>query len=456
MKLWSGRFQKESSKLMDEFANSISFDHVLYKYDITGSLAHAKMLHKIGMLDNEELSKVTKALHEISEDFNANKVEIKIEYEDIHMMVESLLVEKIGSLGKKIHSARSRNDQVALDIRLYLKEEIKNIQRSLTDLLHLLVARSEESIDVILPAYTHLQRAQPIRLAFYYMAYFQMFKRDMQRLDDVYKRTDVLVLGSGALAGVNYATDREFLREELGFAKISQNAMDSVSDRDFIIEFLSACSIIMMHLSRFCEELILWSSSEFNFISMDDAFSTGSSIMPQKKNPDVAELIRGKTGRAYGNLMNILSIMKSLPLAYNKDMQEDKIPLMDSVHTVKTCLDIFINMLSTTTVNKNVMYKATKTGFLNATDVADYLAKKKLPFREAHHLVGKIVFYALEKETSIENLSLEELKEFSEVFEEDIYENIDIEKCIENKKSLASTSLQSVELMINQAKDFLK
>ncbi len=455
MKLWDGRFQKESSRLLDEFGNSISFDHKLYKYDILGSKAHSKMLNKIGILSDEELSKVLIALDEILLDIESEKVEFKLEYEDIHMMVENLLVKKIGSLGKKIHTGRSRNDQVAIDMRMYLKDEIKQIQKLIKKLLTSLSTLAEEHQDTILPAYTHLQKAQAIKLAFYYMAYFEKFKRDFDRLDDVYKRTDVLVLGSGALAGVNYHNDREFLRKELNFSQIAINAMDAVSDRDFVIEFLSASAMTMMHLSRFCEEIILWSSSEFNFISIDDSFSTGSSIMPQKKNPDVAELIRGKTGRTYGNLINMLSIMKSLPLAYNKDMQEDKIPLFDSVDTLKGCLNIFDAMLNTIEIKKVEMEKATKSGFLNATDLADYLVKKALPFRDAHSIVGKIVFYALSKNSSIEDLSLEELKTFSPVFEDDFYEKIEIDNCIENKVSYGSTSTTSVKTMIEESKKTL-
>ncbi len=456
MKLWDGRFQKQTSSLVDDFGNSISFDHKLYKYDILGSMAHAKMLSRMGILSKEELEKLLKALEEILADFEAGKLEIKVEYEDIHMMVESLLVEKIGDLGKKIHTARSRNDQVAIDTRLYLKDEILNIKDLILELMKVLLEMAQEHKDTIMPAYTHLQRAQAVRLAFYFMAYFEMFKRDLGRLDDVYKRTNVMVLGSGALAGVSYENDREFLKEELGFSTVSLNAMDSVSDRDFVIEFLSVCSIIIMHLSRFSEELIMWCSKEFDFISMDDSFSTGSSIMPQKKNPDVAELVRGKTGRVYGNLMSMLTIMKSLPLAYNKDMQEDKIPLMDSVDTIKSSLEIFVAMLGSIEVNKDVMFKATEKGFLNATDVADYLAKKGMPFREAHNIVGKIVFYALEKSKTINEMSLEEFKQFSEMFDDNIYKDIEIISCVESKKSFGSTSLNSLEIMLCDANRLIR
>jgi len=456
MKLWDGRFQKGTSKLLDVFGNSITFDYKLHKYDIQGSIAHSKMLGKIGVLKEDEVGTIVKALKEILEDIDSGASEFKIEYEDIHMNVEVLLINKIGELGKKLHTARSRNDQVALDLRLYMREEITTINGLTKSLLETLIDLSEEYKGVILPGYTHLQRAQPIRLGFYFMAYFEMFKRDLERLEDTYKRVNILPLGSGALAGLNYESDREFLKDELGFDSISLNAMDAVSDRDFAIEFLSAASILMMHLSRFCEELILWSSSEFKFITMDDAFSTGSSIMPQKKNPDVAELIRGKTGRTYGNLVSLLTIMKSLPLAYNKDMQEDKIPVFDSCDTVKISLEIFIEMIKTMKINEKEMYNATKAGFLNATDVADYLVQKNVEFRNAHAIVGKIVFYCIEEKKTIEELSFEELKIFSDIFEEDVYNRIDITNTVEAKCSKGSTSMASVEAMISQGDAYLK
>ncbi|WIF95894.1 argininosuccinate lyase [Caminicella sporogenes] len=456
MKLWSGRFSKFTAKLVDEFNASIYFDKKLYKQDITGSIAHAKMLEKSNIITKEESLKIINALKEILKEIEQGKVKFKIEYEDIHMNIEKLLTDKIGEIGKKIHTARSRNDQVAVDIRLYLKEEINNICNLLKKLLKTLIDISEKNIDTIMPGYTHLQRAQPITLAYHIMAYFQMFKRDYLRLIDCLDRMDYLPLGAGALAGTSYNTDRKFIANELNFKGICENSLDAVSDRDFIIEFLSASSIIMMHLSRFCEELIIWNSSEFNFIEMDDSYSTGSSIMPQKKNPDVAELIRGKTGRIYGNLFNILTIMKSLPLAYNKDMQEDKPLLFDTVENLKPCLKIFNKMISTMKIKKNNMKNATKSGFMNATDVADYLVKKGIPFRNAHEIVGKMVLYCIQNNKNIDNLSLYEFKNFSSHFENDILEKVKIENCIESKISLGSTSSKNVINMIKNAKNFLK
>ncbi|RKD26910.1 argininosuccinate lyase [Caminicella sporogenes DSM 14501] len=456
MKLWSGRFSKSTAKLVDEFNASIYFDKKLYKQDITGSIAHAKMLEKSNIITKEENLKIINALKEILKEIEQGKVKFKIEYEDIHMNIEKLLIDKIGEIGKKIHTARSRNDQVAVDIRLYLKEEINNICNLLKKLLKTLIDISEKNIDTIMPGYTHLQRAQPITLAYHIMAYFQMFKRDYLRLIDCLDRMDYLPLGAGALAGTSYNTDRKFIANELNFKGICENSLDAVSDRDFIIEFLSASSIIMMHLSRFCEELIIWNSSEFNFIEMDDSYSTGSSIMPQKKNPDVAELIRGKTGRIYGNLFNILTIMKSLPLAYNKDMQEDKPLLFDTVENLKPCLKIFNEMISTMKIKKNNMKNATKSGFMNATDVADYLVKKGIPFRNAHEIVGKMVLYCIQNNKNIDNLSLYEFKNFSSHFENDILEKVKIENCIESKISLGSTSSKNVINMIKNAKNFLK
>ncbi|MCG8482162.1 MAG: argininosuccinate lyase, partial [Clostridia bacterium] len=378
-----------------------------------------------------------------------------IDLEDIHMNIEKLLIDRIGDVGKKLHTARSRNDQVAVDIRLYMKEALNDIQNLLKQLLSTLISTSEKNVDTILPGYTHLQRAQPVTFGYHMMAYFQMFLRDLNRLSDCYKRMNYLPLGSGALAGTTYPTDRDFLAQELGFDHICPNAMDAVSDRDFAIEFISDASILMMHLSRLCEELIIWSSSEFSFVEMDDAYSTGSSIMPQKKNPDLAELIRGKTGRVYGNLMNILTIMKSLPLAYNKDMQEDKPPLFDTVETIKNSLAIFIQMIETMTVRKDNMYNAAKTGFMNATDAADYLVSKGIPFRECHGIIGRMVLFCIENSKAIEDLSMEELKGFSDKFDTDIYEKISIESCVEAKQSFGSTSIHSVQYMIEQAKTAL-
>lgn len=456
MKLWGGRFQKETAGIMDRFNASIPFDQKLYKHDIMGSIAHAKMLRKSGIISQEESEKIIEGLEEIRKDIENGKVEFKIEYEDIHMNIETLLIERIGEVGKKLHTARSRNDQVAVDIRLYIREEIEKISELLWDLLQIFVSLSKDHVDTIMPGYTHLQRAQPINLGYYFMAYFQMFQRDFQRVLDCKKRLNVLPLGAGALAGTTYFTDREFLAKELGFDRICENSMDAVSDRDFVIEFISSGSMIMMHLSRVCEELVLWSSQEFGFVEMDDGYSTGSSIMPQKKNPDVAELIRGKTGRVYGNLINILTIMKSLPLAYNKDMQEDKLPLFDTVETLKDCLMIFKDMICTMTIKKENMKKATKAGFMNATDVADYLVSKGIPFRSAHEIVGKMVLYCIDHDKTIEELSLEEFQRFSDKFEKEIIERVQIETCMNSKVSQGSTSKENVLKMIENAENFFR
>lgn len=443
-KLWKGRFAKAASSTAEEFNASIQFDQRLYKQDITGSIAHGKMLAKQGIMTGEEAAQIEKALLQILTEIEEGKISFSIEQEDIHMNIESILTERIGPAGKKLHTARSRNDQVAVDIRLYLKEEIQRIQGLLSTLLETLIDLAEKNQDTVMPGYTHLQRAQPVTLAYHLLAYCQMFSRDHQRFADCLKRTDWLPLGSGALAGTTYQTDRGYLAKELDFANICPNAMDAVSDRDFALEFLSCCSITMMHLSRFCEELIIWSSTEFNFIEMDDAFSTGSSIMPQKKNPDMAELIRGKTGRVYGNLMTLLTIMKGLPLAYNKDMQEDKLPVFDAADTLADSLGIFTEMMATIKINDQIMEKAAKSGFMNATDAADYLVTKGIPFRDCHEIIGRIVLHCVQAGKAIEELTLAELKEFSPAFEEDIYEKIDIRACIAAKKSQGSTSPESV------------
>ncbi len=449
MKLWKGRFLKAENSLAEEFNASIDVDQRLYKQDITGSIAHAKMLAKQGIISEDEALEIESSLLEILRDIETGRIEFTIDQEDIHMNIESILTERLGAVGKKLHTARSRNDQVAVDIRLYLKEEIKELVGLLEELSKTLTAIARENQNTVMPGYTHLQRAQPVTLAFHLMAYWEMFSRDIQRFLNCYKGTDSLPLGSGALAGTTYHTDRDYLADELGFSKICRNAMDAVSDRDFAIEFLSCCSIAMMHMSRFCEELILWSSSEFRFIEIDDAFSTGSSIMPQKKNPDMAELIRGKTGRVYGNLMSLLTILKGLPLAYNKDMQEDKQPVFDASDTLKSSLKIFTQMIATMKVHTDVMEQAAKSGFMNATDAADYLVSKGLAFRDCHEIIGKIVLYCIEKKKAIEELTLEELKGFSDKFDEDIYEKIDIRACINAKKSKGSTSFENVEQMLS-------
>lgn len=444
MKLWKGRFSKAATSSADEFNASIEFDQRLYKEDITGSIAHAKMLGKQGIITGEESQLIIKTLKEILEDIEAGKVEFTIESEDIHMNIESILTERIGDTGKKLHTARSRNDQVAVDIRLYLKKETAAIQKLLSDLLEALEKLAKEHQDTAMPGYTHLQRAQPVTLAYHLLAYYQMFSRDSERFTDSLKRIDRLPLGSGALAGTTYNTDRDFLAAELGFAEVLPNGMDAVADRDFAIEFINCCAITMMHLSRFCEELIQWSSVEFSFVEIDDSFSTGSSIMPQKKNPDMAELIRGKTGRVYGDLMSLLTICKGLPLAYNKDLQEDKLPVFDAADTLKASVSIFTEMILTMQVKKDNMEKAAKYGYMNATDAADYLVSKGIPFRDCHEIIGKIVLHCINKGIAIEEMTLEEFKSFSPEFQEDIYDKISIRSCIAAKKSKGSTSFESV------------
>ena len=435
MKLWGGRFQKETDKQVDDFNSSIRFDARMYREDITGSMAHAKMLGKQNIIDPREAELIVKTLGEILEDIEAGKVEFLVDAEDIHMNIEKLLTDRIGLAGKRLHTGRSRNDQVALDIRMYLMAQEKEIVSCLSSLLEVLTSLAKNHVNTIMPGYTHLQKAQPITFAHHLMAYAQMFMRDMERLSDCYKRTAVMPLGSGALAGTTYPLDREYVKDQLGFLKITDNSLDGVSDRDFAMELASDLSILMVHLSRFSEELILWSSHEFSFVEMDDAYSTGSSIMPQKKNPDVAELIRGKSGRVFGDLMGLLTMMKGLPLAYNKDMQEDKEQIFDAVDTVLLCLPVFTNMLSTMKVRKDNMYKGAGGGFTNATDAADYLVKKGLPFREAHEVLGKLVFYSIEKGCALSDLSLEEYKQVSPIFEDDIYDAISLETCV-NERSL--------------------
>ena len=454
MKLWGGRFSKETASLVDQFNASIGFDQKLYKVDIMGSIAHAKMLGKSQIITPAEAQKIVEGLQSVLEDIESGQVEFQLAYEDIHMNIEKLLTDKIGDAGKKLHTARSRNDQVAVDIRLYLREEIEIICGLLKKLLISLTDLADNHVETVMPGYTHLQRAQPITFGYHMMAYFQMFKRDYERLKDCYKRVNIMPLGAGALAGTTYATDRDFLTAELGFSAYCDNSLDAVSDRDFVIEFISDASMVMMHLSRFCEELILWSSAEFQFVEMDDAYSTGSSIMPQKKNPDVAELIRGKTGRIYGNLTNILTIMKALPLAYNKDMQEDKPPLFDTVENLKDCLEIFDAMVTTMKIRKDKMKKATREGFMNATDVADYLVKKGLPFRSAHEVVGKMVLYCIQVQKAIEDLTIEELLSFSPDFAEDIFPVITAEHCIASKVSKGSTAPENVKIMIEKARAY--
>ena len=452
-KMWKGRFTKAATESANEFNASIQFDQRFYAQDIQGSTAHAKMLAKQGILTDEEARLITETLAEIKKDIEAGKVEFTIEGEDIHMNIETVLTERIGDTGKKLHTARSRNDQVAVDFRLYLREEIDVICAIIRKLKDAIYGIAEANQETIMPGYTHLQRAQPVTLAHYMLAYYQMFSRDADRLSDCRKRLNNLPLGSGALAGTTYNTDRRFLAKQLNFDGICPNSIDAVSDRDFALEFLSDASIIMMHLSRFCEELILWNSTEFGFIEMDDAFSTGSSIMPQKKNPDMAELIRGKTGRVYGDMLTLFTLMKSLPLAYNKDMQEDKPPVFDAIDTLQASIGIFTEMISTITFNRETMRAAVKNGFMNATDAADYLVRKGIPFRDCHEIIGRIVLYCIENGTAIENIPLDTLKGFSDRFAEDIYENIDPEACIRAKKSEGSTSFESVKAQLKAIKN---
>ncbi|MDD3012154.1 MAG: argininosuccinate lyase [Candidatus Gastranaerophilales bacterium] len=456
MKLWDGRFSKATDALVDDFNSSIFFDQRLYKQDIEGSIAHVMMLGKQEIIKQNEADLIKKTLKEILADIEAGKVEFDVAAEDIHMNVETILISRIGDVGKKLHTGRSRNDQVALDIRMYIKEEIKNIDLLIKKLQEVLLNIAKKHTETILPGYTHLQRAQPITLAHHLMAYFEMVKRDRNRLADTYRRTNILPLGSGALAATTYPLDRHAVAKKLGFEDITYNSLDGVSDRDFCIELLSNLSILMMHLSRFSEELILWCSLEFGFIEMDDSYSTGSSIMPQKKNPDVAELVRGKTGRVYGSLMALLTTMKSLPLAYNKDMQEDKEPVFDAIDTIKMCLPVFTAMIDTMKVRKENMLKAAKGGFTNATDAADYLVKNGMPFRDAHEVIGKLVFYCIQNGKSLDDLTLEEYKKFSPVFEESVYQAISLEECVNKRNVIGGPSKSMMEEVIRKSEEYLK
>ena len=454
-KLWGGRFEKNTDKLVDEFNSSINIDKRLYKQDIMGSIAHAQMLGKQDIIPAEDSEKIVRGLQEILSEIENGKIEFDISNEDIHMNIESLLTKKIGDAGKRLHTARSRNDQVALDIRLYIKEETKNIKDFVLGLIETLTEISLANVDTILPGYTHLQRAQPITLAHHLIAYISMFKRDYERLNDSLKRVNLSPLGSCAMATTSFNIDRKFVADELGFEGVTINSIDSVSDRDFLIELCSSIALIMMHLSRFCEEIILWSSSEFAFIELDDAYSTGSSIMPQKKNPDIAELVRGKTGRVYGDLMALLTIMKGIPLAYNKDMQEDKEAIFDAIDTVKNCLRIFMPMLETMEINKTNMLNAAKKGFTNATDLADYLVEKGLAFREAHEVSGKIVRLCIYENKVLEDVTLEEYKAESQLFEKDVYEKIDIKNCVETRKVYGGPSSIAINKVLFEIKDWL-
>lgn len=456
MKLWGGRFGKATDALVDDFNSSIRFDARMYKQDILGSVAHAKMLGKCCVIAEEDAALIQKTLLEILADIEDGKVEFKIDAEDIHMNVETILIDRIGDVGKRLHTGRSRNDQVALDIRMYLRDEIDEMAALLKETMSTVVDLADEHSGTIMPGYTHLQKAQPVTFGHHMMAYFEMMKRDLSRLSDCRRRINVMPLGAGALAGTTYPLDREFVAAELDFDSVTRNSMDSVSDRDFIIELISCLSILMMHLSRFCEELILWSSNEFSFVEMDDSYSTGSSIMPQKKNPDVAELIRGKTGRVYGSLFTILTVMKSLPLAYNKDMQEDKEAVFDAIDTIKLCLPVFTNMIRTMTVRKDNMLSGAKGGFTNATDVADYLVKKGVPFRESHAVVGKMVAMAIEKGKALDEFTMDEFKSCSALIEEDIYDAISMQTCVDGRDLIGGTATARVQKEVLSAKEYLK
>ena len=456
MKLWGGRFAKSTDSEVNDFNSSIRFDGRMYAQDIRGSIAHATMLGKVGVISEEDSKLIVKTLGEILEDIENGKVEFTEDAEDIHMNIETILISRIGDTGKRLHTGRSRNDQVALDIRMYIKDEIIAIKDMLITLESTLLGIAESNLDTIMPGYTHLQKAQPITLAHHTMAYFEMFKRDISRLDDCYKRTNVMPLGSGALAGTTYPLDRQLVCELLDFDSVTLNSLDGVSDRDFVIELASALSICIMHLSRYCEELILWNTNEFQFIEMDDSCSTGSSIMPQKKNPDVAELIRGKTGRVFGDLISILTVMKGIPLAYNKDMQEDKEGIFDAIDTLKLCIPVFNKMIATMKINKDNMRQGASGGFTNATDAADYLVKKGMPFRQAHEVIGKMVLYAIQNNKSLEEFTMDEFKACSDIIEDDIYDAISMETCVNERKIIGAPAPEAVMYSIGKAKEFLE
>ena len=447
-KMWAGRFSKKLDKRVNDFNSSVSFDARMYEQDIKGSIAHATMLGDTGIIDREESAKIVEGLNGILNDIESGKLEIDPNAEDIHMFVEQVLTERLGDTGKRLHTARSRNDQVALDIRMYLKDEIFNIMPMIKELTETLCRIAEDNLDTVMPGYTHLQRAQPITFAHHLMAYANMLVRDFGRLYDTYKRMNVMPLGSGALAATTYPIDRRSVSAMLGFDDITQNSLDGVSDRDFCIELCSALSILMMHLSRFSEEIVMWCSSEFKFIELDDAYSTGSSIMPQKKNPDITELIRGKTGRVYGDLNTLLVMMKGIPLAYNKDMQEDKEAIFDAIDTVKLCIKTFIPMLATMRINRENMRNAAAKGFINATDCADYLVKKGMPFRDAYKITGTLVAKCIEMNTTLEQLPIDEYNSLCSTFDNDVYDAIKLETCVNMRKTEGGPAPGSVKKQI--------
>ncbi len=456
MKLWGGRFQKETDTLVNDFNSSIQFDGRMYKEDIMGSLAHAAMLAQCGIISQADADAITAGLQEVLQDIESGKAELTSDNEDIHMNVETLLTAKIGDAGKRLHTARSRNDQVAVDLRLYLRHEIAAIKTEILDLQKAILEQAKQHQNTVMPGYTHLQRAQPISFAQHLLAYGAMLCRDVTRLEDCERRMNECPLGSGALAGTTYPIDRFMTAKALGFTQPMTNSLDGVSDRDYAIELMSALATLMMHLSRFSEEVILWCSWEFKFIELDDAYSTGSSIMPQKKNPDVAELVRGKTGRVYGDLMSLLTTMKGLPLAYNKDMQEDKEPVFDAVDTVKMCLPVFAGMLRTMRVLPDNMRRAAGGGFINATDCADYLTKKGMPFRDAYTAVGSLVYYCTTHQKLLEELSMEELQKISPLFEEDVYEALRLETCMGQRKSYGGPAVSETSRQIDELEAFVK
>lgn len=456
MKLWGGRFTKETDELVHNFNASISYDQKFYKQDILGSIAHVTMLEKQGLLTSEEKDAIIDGLSGILEDLQSGALEITTEHEDIHSFVEANLIRRIGEPGKKLHTGRSRNDQVALDMKLYTRDEIVSLNNLLKELLVTLHNLMKEHTTTFMPGFTHLQKAQPITLAHHFGAYFEMFRRDRSRLRDIYDRMNYCPLGSGALAGTTYPLDREETARLLNFDGPTLNSMDSVSDRDYLIELLSALSTIMMHLSRFCEEIIIWNSNEYQFVEIDDSYSTGSSIMPQKKNPDIAELVRGKTGRVYGALISLLTTMKGIPLAYNKDMQEDKELTFDAIDTVKGCLSLFTGMISSMKFNAQKMEASAKNGFTNATDAADYLVRHGVPFRDAHGIIGQLVLTCLERNTSLDELPLDEYKKISPVFEEDIYDAISMSTCVEKRNTIGAPGVQAMEQVLAMNEAYLR
>ncbi len=456
MKLWGGRFTKEENELVHNFNESLSFDRKFYGQDIKGSIAHVTMLARQGIVSEEDKETIVKGLESILEDLDSGKIEFTREYEDIHSFVESNLIKRVGEAGKRLHTGRSRNDQVALDMKLYCRDEIGEIDKLVKGLMEEILKLMEDNLDTYMPGFTHLQKAQPVTLAHHMGAYFEMFYRDRTRLRDIRERMNYCPLGAGALAGTTYPLDRDYTAKLLGFYGPTLNSMDSVSDRDYVIELLNALSIIAMHLSRFSEEIIIWNSNEYQFVELDDAYSTGSSIMPQKKNPDIAELVRGKTGRVYGALISLLTVMKGIPLAYDKDMQEDKELTFDAIDTVKGSLALFAGMISTMSFRKDVMENSAKNGFTNATDAADYLVNHGVPFRDAHGIVGQLVLYCIKKDIALDDMTLEEFKAISPVFEEDVYEAISMKTCVEKRVSLGGPGKAAMERVIQVCKERLR